>query len=91
MGLKKVCGITMRIPDKAEDRVAKLKYTITLVLTGGDFERQVGRPARDRKEFEKWGRLCEKGLDEGYIDWEIVFKVARGVLINPNRYRPAQG
>ena len=90
MGAREIPGAVIRVSDKSEDRAGELKYTIRLELTGRDFERQLGRPAWNREEFEKWGQLCEKGLDEGYIDWDLTFEVARDALLNPNRYAPAR-
>lgn len=60
--------------------MAMREHTITLTLTEGDFEMSMGRKPRDEDEFEEWARLCEKGLCNGHIDWDIVLECARDAM-----------
>jgi len=59
------------ISGKVVDRKAGLEYRITIVFTSDHFAWHVGRPARDRREFEHWGQYLKKGLDWCYVDWEL--------------------
>ena len=55
-------------------------HMISFTLTEGDFEFSMGRKPASDEEFEEWARLCEKGLRNGHIDWDIVFECAREAL-----------
>jgi hypothetical protein len=50
-------------------------HTIILTLCPGDFERSMGRKPRDQAEFDEWARLAEKGLLNGHIDWDILYRM----------------
>ena len=56
------------------------EHTITFILTVDDFEMSMGRKPRDKDEFEEWARLCEKGLCNGHIDWDIIYECAREAM-----------
>ena len=56
--------------------MAEREHTITLTLCEGDFEMSMGREPRDDEEFDEWAYLCEKGLRNGHIDWDILFSCA---------------
>lgn len=32
------------------------------------------------EEFDDWARLCEKGLRNGHVDWDIVYECARDAM-----------
>ena len=56
--------------------MADREHTITLTLCEGDFVMSMGRVPRDDEEFEEWADLCEKGLINGHIDWDILYDCA---------------
>jgi hypothetical protein len=67
--------------------MAEREYTITLTLCDGDFEMSMGRKPRGEEEFEEWVYLCEKGLLNGHIDWDILYACAREAMpvdVNPS-------
>ncbi|MFH1110743.1 MAG: hypothetical protein V1790_16335 [Planctomycetota bacterium] len=67
--------------------MAEREYPITLTLCEGDFEMSMGRLPRDDEEFDEWAHLCEKGLLNGHIDWDILYecvKEAMPVDANPS-------
>ena len=56
------------------------EHTITFTLSEGDFEVSMRRKPRNQEEFDDWARLCEKGLCNGHIDWDIVYECARDAM-----------
>ena len=60
--------------------MAYREHTITLTLCEGDFEMSMGRLPCDDEEFEEWAYLCEKGLLNGHIDWDILYDCTREAL-----------
>jgi len=60
--------------------MADREHTITLTLCEGDFEMSMGRKPCGDEEFEEWARLCEKGLLNGHIDWDILFECAKDAM-----------
>lgn len=60
--------------------MADPEHTSTLTSCEGDFEMSMGRAPRDDDEFEEWAYLCEKGLLNGHIDWDILFVCAREAM-----------
>ncbi len=56
------------------------EHTIAFTLAEGDFERSMGRKPKNLDEFDAWALLCEKGLRNGHIDWDIVFECAREAM-----------
>jgi len=60
--------------------MADREHTITLTLCEGDLEMSMGRKPRDDDEFEEWVRLCEKGLLNGHIDWDILYACAKEAM-----------
>ena len=70
--------------------MAYREHTITLTLCEGDSEMSMGRTPRDDEEFDEWAHLCEKGLLNGHIDWDILYDCARAALAPfPNRKESA--
>ena len=60
--------------------MADREHTITLTLCEGDFEMSMRRRPRDDEEFDEWAYLCEKGLLNGHIDWDILYACARDAM-----------
>jgi hypothetical protein len=56
-------------------------YKIVIELSEGDFEQSMGRKPRDQDEFDDWAQLAEKGLMNGHIDWDILYKCACDVML----------
>jgi len=42
----------------------------------GDFIYSLNRPPKDQEEFDEWARYVEKGLRNGHIDWDILYRCA---------------
>ena len=57
--------------------MASREHIISLTLCEGDFEVSMGRAPRDGWEFEEWAYLCEKGLLNGHIDWDVLYDCAK--------------
>jgi len=62
------------------NEMADREHTITLTLCEGDFEMSMGRKPRGDEEFEEWAYLCEKGLLNGHIDWDILYACAKEAM-----------
>ena len=60
--------------------MADPEHTITLTLCESDFEMSMGRKPRDDEEFEERAYLCEKGLRNGHIDWDVLFECAKEAM-----------
>ena len=56
------------------------EHKIVITLCSGDFEASIARKPRDQGEFDEWARLCEKGLCNGHIDWDIIYECARDAM-----------
>ena len=56
------------------------EHTIAFTLAEGDFERSMGRKPKNLDEFDAWALLCEKGLRNGHIDWDIIFECAKEAM-----------
>lgn len=56
------------------------QHVITFTLGVEDFQLAMGRRPRNEAEFREWAELCEKGLCNGHIDWDIVYQCAREAL-----------
>ena len=61
--------------------MASREHIITLTLWEGDFEMSMGRTPHDDAEFEEWAHLCEKGLLNGHIDWDILYGCTREAML----------
>lgn len=55
-------------------------YVITLTVAAEDFAMSTGRAPRNQDEFNTWGRLLEKGLCNGHLDWDILYECATEAL-----------
>jgi len=63
--------------------MAKIKdWRIVIELCEGDFERSMGRKARDQDEFDEWAHLAEKGLLNGHIEWDILYECSRDAMLH---------
>ena len=56
------------------------EHIITFTLGEGDFEMSMGRKPRNQEEFDDWAHLCEKGLCNGHIEWDIIYECARDAM-----------
>ena len=56
------------------------EHTITFTLSEGDFETSMRRKPKSQEEFDDWAHLCEKGLCNGHIDWDIAYECIRDAM-----------
>lgn len=56
------------------------EYKIEFVISEGDFEHTFARKPVSETEFEEFCHLCEKGLKNGHIDWDIVLSCAKEAM-----------
>jgi hypothetical protein len=62
------------------NEMADREYMTTLTLCEGHFEMSMGRKPRGDEEFEEWAYLCEKGLLNGHIDWDVLYQCAKEAM-----------
>ena len=67
------------------------EHTISLILTLDDFKVSMGREPKDVAEFEDWASLLEKGLLNGYIDWDILYECAQDAMDDLKKEKQAAG
>ena len=49
-------------------------YEIVLTLCSEEFEFYMGRKPKGQDEFDEWSRLAEKGLLNGHINWDLLYR-----------------
>ena len=57
-----------------------MEYEICITLSIGDFIESMGRVPKDQSEFDTWAQLAEKGLLNGHIDWNIIYKCTKDAM-----------
>lgn len=55
-------------------------HDIVLTLCEADFEQSMGRHPRNQAEFSEWAHLLEKGLCNGHIDWDILYRCTQQAM-----------
>jgi hypothetical protein len=56
------------------------EHTISFTLGEGDFEMSMRRKPKSQEEFDEWALLCENGLCNGHIDWDIIYECAADAM-----------
>ena len=67
-------------PPEEVSKMEIREHTITFTLGEGDFEMSMRRKPKSREESDDWIRLCEKGLCNGHVDWDIMYECARHAM-----------
>ena len=63
-------------------------YQIHITLSDGDFVESMGRMPKDQNEFDTWAHLAEKGLLNGHIDWDIIYRCTRDAMPGDDENEP---
>ncbi len=56
-------------------------YKIVIEISEEEFELSRCRKPNDQQEFDDWAQLAEKGLLNGYIDWDILNECTCGAML----------
>ena len=51
-------------------------HEIIFEICEGDFIDSLNRPPKNQEEFDQWAYYVEKGMRNGHIDWNILYKCA---------------
>jgi hypothetical protein len=57
------------------------EHKICITLSEGDFVESIGRVPENQEEFDKWAYLAEKGLRNGHINWDIIYRYVKEAMV----------
>lgn len=80
-GTSEISAPRSKVCLKEVDKMTQIKnHRIVIELSEADFEESMGREPRDQDEFDEWAMLAEKGLLNGHIDWDIIYKCTHDAM-----------